>query len=130
MPFQGRETPVQVVEVAGAAPDVGALPRDEYAQFLGDSFTVTSRTEGRQLARPIERKIERAEADQEPEPLNVRRGVLPIAVSSPLGGAQETLGFVESNGLRGRARLASQLADLHGETVDLSVAGMSRPHVC
>jgi hypothetical protein len=54
MPFQGRETPVQVVEVAGAAPDVGALPRDEFAQFLGDSFTVTSRTEGGQLARPIE----------------------------------------------------------------------------
>jgi len=49
---------------------------------------VTGRTEGSQLARPTEGKIERAEADQESEPLDISRRVLPVAVRVPRGGAK------------------------------------------
>ena len=113
MPLEGRQAPVEEVEVVGPAPDVGALEGDQSAQLGRHTSTVTGCTQGRQLARPIEGQIERAEADQEPKPFDVRRGVPSVAVCGSLRGAQYALGFIEPNGFRGRARLASQLADLH-----------------
>lgn len=72
MPFEHRQTSVEVVQVVGAAPDLGALPGNELAQLGGHALTMARRTKRRQFARPVERKIERAEANQEAEPLDVR----------------------------------------------------------
>jgi hypothetical protein len=127
MPFEGRETPVQEVELPCVAPDVRTLASDERAQLGRHSLTVAGGTQGSQLPRPVEGNIQCAEADQESEPLDVRSGVPAITILGALGGAHEPLGFVEPNGLRRRAGLASQLTDLHALTVDLPVAGMSRP---
>lgn len=126
MPFEGRQTSVQVVEVAGSAPDLRTLPDDQLAQLCGNTFAMTRGTKRRELSGPGERKIERPEADQESEPLDVRRYVLPVAIGGSLGYAQEPFGLVEPNGLRRCARPASQFTDLHTQTVDLPVAGMSR----
>lgn len=88
MLFERCETPVQVGEGVDATPNLRTMLGDEFAQLGGDEFTMTGRAEGRQLARPIEGKIERAEADQESKPLDIRRGVLPIAVRRPRGHGQ------------------------------------------
>jgi len=67
-------------ELVAATPNLRRLPGDELAQFGGDALTVIGGAKCCQLSRPIEGKIERAKADQESEPLDVRRGLPPVAV--------------------------------------------------
>lgn len=112
-------------QLVDAAPDLGPLPPDEVPQLGRHPFAMAGGAEDRELRCSIEREIERTKADEQSQALDVRRRVLSIAIRCAPGGWQKPLRLVEPNGFRRRACPACEFADLHAQTVDLPVAGMS-----
>ncbi len=129
MSLECREALVKMSQLFGLAPNRGSLPRDQLAEFDRHLVAVAGLAQDRELARSCERKVERTQANEEPEPLGVRRCVVAIAVRRAVRRRQQAHRLVEPHRLRGRTCAARDLADSHADTLDLPVAGMSRARV-
>lgn len=113
MPLEGSESRVEMREVVHTAPDLGTLPGNEVTQLDRHLLAVACGAENGELTGSIEREVERAKPDQEPESLLVGRRVLAVAVRSTRWRRQQTGGLVVAGGPHGRARAAGNVSDPH-----------------
>jgi len=111
--FERRKSIVEMPQLTGAAPELRALSGDQVTKLCGDPFAVAFRAEDGQLSRPVEREIERSEADEQPRPLEVGRRVLAIPVRLASGWRQQAARLVEAHRLGRCAGALRQLADPH-----------------
>ena len=79
------------------------------------------RSERQQLAHVGQRNVERSAMANELQPLDVALGIPAVAGGLALGFFEQTLAFVEPNGLHIASALGGQLTDLHHKPLRLTL---------
>lgn len=114
VPLERLEADVEVREVLPPTLNLGPLLGDEITKIVRHPLEVTRRAEDGQLAGAVKGQVERPQPHEQPKPLHVGRGVVTISAGRPRRHRQQAGGFVEANGLRGRASFPGEFADAHG----------------
>lgn len=85
--------------------EIAALFDQQPAKFLRDLVAAPGGAHRGQIGRWLERDVELPQADQQPQPLSVARGVLPVAARAPLRRRQQAPLLIEADGVRRRSKL-------------------------